>query len=132
MQIFIHTIITDDINNIILTKRKYAPYKGKYALPGGFIKYDEDQKQALIREVKEETNLAVKIISKIGTYNQKGRDPRGKTVTTAFRCRLAKDLSKLKGGDDDIIVEAVPINKLNNMDLAFDHKIILKDAGILK
>lgn len=128
----VDAVITDDNNNLILIKRKYAPYKGKYALPGGFIKYDEDQKQALIREVKEETNLAVKIIEKIGTYNQKGRDPRGKIDSTAFRCRLVKDLSKMKGGDDAFAVEAVPINKLPNLDLAFDHKIILKDAGIIK
>ena len=115
-----------------MIKRKYAPYKGKYALPGGFIKFDEDQKQALIREVKEETNLAVKIVGKIGTYDQKGRDPRGKIISTAFRCRLAKDLSKMKGGDDAFAAEAIPISKLHDLDLAFDHKIILKDAGIIK
>jgi hypothetical protein len=69
----VDAVIQDDNRNIILIKRRYAPFKGKYALPGGFIKYNEDPEQAVIREVREETNLAVKIISKIGTYDQKER-----------------------------------------------------------
>ncbi|MFX1494782.1 MAG: NUDIX domain-containing protein [Promethearchaeota archaeon] len=123
-------VIQDDNQNIILIKRKYAPFKGKYALPGGFIKYNEDPKQAVIREVREETNLAVEIINKIGVYDQKGRDPRGKIVSTAFKCRVVRDLSRMAGGDDAVSAEAIPIDKIRTMDLAFDHKKILKDAGI--
>jgi 8-oxo-dGTP diphosphatase len=124
-------VIVDDNRNVILIKRKYYPYIGKYALPGGFIKYNEDAKQAVIREVREETNLVVEIEDKIGTYDQKGRDPRGRIVSTAFKCRLVKDLSKMAGGDDATVAEAIPIEKVKTMDLAFDHKRILKDAGVL-
>jgi len=127
----VDAVIQDNNQNIVLVKRKYAPYKGKYGLPGGFIKYNEDPEQAVIREVREETNLAVKIVEKIGVYDQKGRDPRGRIISTAFKCRLIKDLSKMKGGDDAIATEAISIDKLKTMDLAFDHKQILKDAGIL-
>ncbi|MHA2185875.1 MAG: NUDIX domain-containing protein, partial [Promethearchaeota archaeon] len=127
----VDAVIQDNNQNIVLVKRKYAPYKGKYGLPGGFIKYNENPEQAVIREVREETNLAVEIIKKIGTYDQKGRDPRGRIISTAFKCRLIKDLSKMKGGDDAITTEAISIDKLKTMDLAFDHKQILKDAGIL-
>jgi len=123
-------VIQDDDQNIILVKRKYAPFKEKYALPGGFIKYNEDPEQAIIREVREETNLAVEIINKIGVYDQKGRDPRGKIVSTAFKCRLVRDLSRMAGGDDAVTAEAIPIDKIRTMDLAFDHKKILKDAGV--
>ncbi|MFX1593492.1 MAG: NUDIX domain-containing protein, partial [Promethearchaeota archaeon] len=83
----VDAVIQDDNQNIILIKRKYAPHKGKYALPGGFIKFDEDPNQAVIREVREETNLAVKIIEKIGVYDQPGRDPRGDIISTAYKCR---------------------------------------------
>ncbi|NHJ24301.1 MAG: NUDIX hydrolase [Candidatus Lokiarchaeota archaeon] len=124
-------VIVDDNRNVILIKRKYYPYIGKYALPGGFIKYNEDAKQAVIREVREETNLVVEIDDKIGTYDQKGRDPRGRIVSTAFKCHLVKDLSKMAGGDDATVADAIPIEKVKNMDLAFDHKRILKDAGVL-
>ena len=128
----VDAVIQDDNRNVILIKRRYAPYKDKYALPGGFIKYNEDPEQAIIREVREETNLAVKIVSKIGTYDQKGRDPRGKIVSTAFRCRPAKGLLMLQEGDDALRVEIVPIDQLKNLEFAFDHNQILRDAGVLK
>jgi 8-oxo-dGTP diphosphatase len=128
----VDAVIQDDDGNIILIKRRYAPFKGKYALPGGFIKYNEDPEQAVIREVREEANLAVKIISKIGTYDQKGRDPRGKIVSTAFRCRPAKSISMIQEGDDASRVEIIPIDQLNRLEFAFDHNRILKDAGVLK
>lgn len=124
-------VIQDKSGNVILIKRRYAPFKGKYALPGGFIKYNEDPKQAVIREVREETNLAVEVMKKIGSYDQKGRDPRGMIVSEAFKCRLVKDISEMAGGDDAVRAEAIPIEKVKNMDLAFDHKQILKDAGII-
>ncbi|NVM45887.1 MAG: NUDIX hydrolase [Candidatus Lokiarchaeota archaeon] len=128
----VDAVIQDDDRNIVLIKRRYAPYKDKYALPGGFIKYNEDPEQAIIREVREETNLAVKIVSKIGTYDQKGRDPRGKIVSTAFRCRPAKGLLMLQEGDDALRVEIVPFDQLKNLEFAFDHNQILRDAGVLK
>jgi 8-oxo-dGTP diphosphatase len=128
----VDAVIQDDNRNIILIKRRYAPFKDKYALPGGFIKYNEDPEQAIIREVREETNLVVKIISKIGTYDQKGRDPRGRISSTAFRCRLVKDLSMIQEGDDASRVEIIPIDQLKNISFAFDHDQILKDSGILK
>ena len=128
----VDAVIQDDNQNIILVKRRYAPYKDKYALPGGFIKYNEDPKQAIIREVREETNLAVKVTSKIGTYDQKGRDPRGKIVSTAFKCRPVKGISMIQEGDDALRVEIIPIEQLKNIDFAFDHNQILRDAGVLK
>ncbi|MHA1461267.1 MAG: NUDIX domain-containing protein [Promethearchaeota archaeon] len=128
----VDAVIQDKDRNIILVKRRYAPYKGKYALPGGFIKYNENPEQAIIREVREETNLAVNIISKIGTYDQKGRDPRGRIVSTAFKCRIVKSLSMLKAGDDASKVKIVPIDQLKNIEFAFDHNQILRDAGVLK
>jgi len=128
----VDAVIEDDKGNIILIKRKYPPYKGHYALPGGFIKYDENPKQALFREVREETNLDVKIVKKIGIYDQPGRDPRGRIISTAFKCILISDISKMESGDDSVAAELVPVEELKNIDLAFDHKQILKDADVLK
>jgi 8-oxo-dGTP diphosphatase len=128
----VDAVIQDSNKNVILIKRRFAPYKDKYALPGGFIKYNEDPEQAILREVREETNLAVKIVSKIGTYDQKGRDPRGKIISSAYRCRLVKDLSMIQEGDDALKVEIIPIDQLKTLEFAFDHNQILRDAGLIK
>jgi len=124
-------VIQDNNRNIILIKRKYPPYKGMYALPGGLLLFDEDAKYGLVRLVMIETNLHVRILKKIGTYDKKGRDPRGRVVDTAYSC-LVKDLSQLRGGDIAQAAEAIPIENLRHMELAFDHRRILNDAGVFK
>ena len=128
----VDAVIEDGKGNVILIKRKYPPFLGMYALPGGFIEKNETPRQALLREVKEETNLHVKIKKIIGKYDKEGRDPRGRIVSTAFKCNIIGDLPELEFGDDASTVELVPIEKLNDLNLAFDHKDILKDASVLK
>jgi len=125
-------IILDDKDHIVLIKRKYPPFRDFYALPGGFVLKGEKPTQALLRETKEETNLDVQIIKKIGYYDEKGRDPRGEIHSTAFKCNVKGDFSKMKSGDDSRDVELVPIEKLKKITLAFDHRKMLKDAEILK
>jgi len=124
-------IMTED-GGVVLIKRKYPPFQNYYALPGGFIEKGETPERALIREVKEETNLDVKIVDKVGYYDEEGRDPRGKVETTAFKCHIAKDSPDMKSGDDSKHVEVISTQKLKKIDLAFDHSKILKDAGILE
>jgi len=128
----IDAVITTEDGGVILIKRKYPPFRDYYALPGGFIQKGETQKEALIREVKEETNLNVKIIAKVGYYDEKGRDPRGRVETTAFKCVIMGDPSEMRSGDDSKHVEIISKDRLKTIELAFDHAKILRDAGILK
>ncbi len=128
----VDAIIEDGKGNIVLIKRKYPPFKDYYALPGGAIEKGEKTKDALIREVKEETNLTIKIIKKIGVYDEPGRDPRGKIQSTAFRCSIVGLVSDMKSGDDAKEVELIPKDRLKEIDLAFDHRKMLKDANVLK
>jgi len=128
----VDAVIEDGKGNIVLIKRKYPPFIDYHALPGGFIEKGESPEQALIREVREETNLNVKIIKKIGVYNDENRDPRGSVHSTAYKCVISGNISKMDSGDDSKMVELYPIGKLNELDLAFDHKEILKDADVLK
>lgn len=127
----VDAIIEDDKGNIVLIKRKYPPFKDYYALPGGAIEKGEKAKDALIREVKEETNLNVKIIKKIGVYDDPGRDLRGKVVSTAFKCNIVGSVSDMKSGDDAKEVELISKDRLKEIELAFDHRKMLKDANIL-
>jgi len=127
----VDAVIEDGKGNILLIKRKYPPFIDHYALPGGFIEKGESPEHALKREVMEETNLNVKIVDKIGIYDDEDRDPRGLIHSTAFKCVVVGDISKMESGDDSKMVELFPIEKVNELDLAFDHKEILKDANIL-
>ncbi|GAH12038.1 unnamed protein product, partial [marine sediment metagenome] len=121
-------VIEDGKGNIVVIKRKYPPFQGFYALPGGFVEQGENLTHALIREIKEETNLDIKIYEKIGIYKKAGRDPRGKIHSTAFKCTIIGDTLNLRSGDDSKEVELISKDKLTTMELAFDHENILKDA----
>jgi len=127
----VDAVIEDNAGNIILIKRKYPPFQDYYALPGGFVEKGESAMKALVREVKEETNLDVKILKKIGLYTEDGRDPRGNIHSTAYKCSIIGDISKARSGDDSKKVELIPKNQLKDIELAFDHNKILKDANLL-
>lgn len=125
----VDAVIEDTKGNIVLIKRKYPPFQGFYALPGGFIEEGEKPQQALLREVKEETNLVVRIVEKIGIFNEERRDPRGNIHTTAYKC-ITNDTFNMRSGDDSKEVELITLERLKDMELAFDHKKILKEANI--
>ena len=125
----VDAIIEDRKGNIVLIKRKYPPFQGFYALPGGFIEEGEKPKQALLREVKEETNLDVNIIEKIGVFDEEGRDPRGNIHSTVYKC-IVDDTSNIRNGDDSKEVELISKERLKDFKLAFDHKKIIKEANL--
>ncbi|WP_297092509.1 NUDIX hydrolase [Thermococcus sp.] len=112
-------------NGVVLIKRKHEPFKGHYALPGGFVEYGEAVEDAARREAREETGLDVRLIKLVGIYSDPKRDPRGHTVTAAF---LAIGSGELRAGDDAGEVHVVPVEEALKLPLAFDHGKILRDA----
>ena len=115
-------IFNPNFSGIVLIKRKNPPLG--FALPGGFVDYGERVEEALKREMKEETNLDVKIEKLQGIYSDPNRDPRLHTSSTVFVCQ-ANELPK--AGDDAkeafvFKLEEIPWDKL-----VFDHKKILED-----
>ncbi|MCJ7648248.1 MAG: NUDIX hydrolase [Candidatus Lokiarchaeota archaeon] len=127
----VDAIIDDNQGNIILIKRKYPPYKDYYALPGGAVEKGETLKQAVIREIKEETNLDIEIDDKVGVYDKPGRDPRGDVHSTVYKCKIIGGKDTIKSGDDSKDVIIISLKELENIKLAFDHKEMLKDAGYI-
>ena len=119
-------------NNLILIRRKNDPFKGKLALPGGFVDKGETPEQACIREAKEETNIEVKILKKIGIFSGKHRDPRGEVVSVAFICEPLKSSPEPKADDDAADLEIVPFSKISSLEFAFDHKEIIKRSELIK
>ena len=110
-------------DKILLIKRKNEPFKGKWALPGGFVEYGEKVEDTVIREVYEETGLKTSIKKIVGVYSDPNRDPRGHTVTIVY-------LLSLKGGElrsSDDASDAKFFNVKELPDLSFDHNIIIRD-----
>ena len=110
-------------NQLVLVQRKNPPYKGKFALPGGFVEIGESTEKAALREAFEETGLSVEIIKLVGVYSDPQRDPRGHTVTV---CYLAKGEGKLKSGSDAVSAKLFELESIP--ELAFDHNKIINDA----
>lgn len=114
------------LDGIILIKRKKDPYKDFWALPGGFVEYGEKVETAVLREAKEETGLEIELCGIVGVYSDINRDPRGHTVTI---CYLASIIGgKLKADTDACDVKCIPNKDIKKLKLAFDHKLIIKDA----
>jgi len=108
---------------ILLIKRKNEPFKDIWALPGGFVEYNEKVEDAVIREIYEETSLKTKIKNLIGIYSDPKRDPRGHVVTVVYLLEI--EGGELKEGDDASDAKFFDLNNLPR--LAFDHDIILRD-----
>lgn len=109
---------------IVLIKRKQEPYRGQYALPGGFVEYGETVEAALRREVFEETGLVVKIKSLVGVYSDPDRDPRGHVVSIAFAADVVG--GALAAGSD--ASDAMLWDIADLPPLAFDHAQIISDS----
>jgi len=111
-------------NQILLVQRKNEPFKGKWALPGGFVEYGEKTEETVVREVFEETGLKTKIRGLAGVYSDPKRDPRGHTITVAYVLEMSS--GRLEAGDDASDVKFFKVNKLPV--LSFDHKVIIDEA----
>jgi 8-oxo-dGTP diphosphatase len=109
----------------LLIKRGRAPFKGAWALPGGFVDQDESLEQAAVRELKEETGLDGIRLEQLGAFGDPGRDPRGHTVSVVFVAQL-DSRAEAAGADD--ATEARWHSASRPPRLAFDHKKILRQA----
>jgi len=118
-------IIIEKDDKIVLIRRKNEPFKGKLAIPGGFVNEGELIEDRAIIEAKEETSLDIKLKEILGVYSIPDRDPRGHLMTTVF---IAKTVGgKVNGGDDASYAAWFKIDKKILNDLSFDHKKIITD-----
>ncbi len=114
-------LIIEYNDGIILIKRKNPPYG--WALPGGFVDYDESLEAAAVREAREETGLDVELIRQFHAYSEPERDSRFHTITIVYIAR-AKGIPS--AGDDAADVGVFARDNLPE-DIAFDHRDILMD-----
>ena len=109
---------------VLLIERGIEPYKGKWALPGGFLKMDESAEECARRELKEETGLEGAYMEQFHTFSSPERDPPERVVTIGYFALIRQQ--EVKGGDDAAAAKWFPLDETPA--LAFDHDFILRKA----
>jgi 8-oxo-dGTP diphosphatase len=131
--------VTDGRLRVLLIRRGDHPYRGCWALPGGFLELegDTDTAEGAARELAEETGLSAERMIEIGVFGRRGRDPRDRTVTVAYLALASEDATP-EAGDDasatgwfDVSLgdegEAVILAD-DEVSLAFDHEWVIAKA----
>lgn len=123
--------IRDGEPHVVLIRRGNDPYKGTWALPGGFVELDEDLPVAASRELAEETGLEVPsaALSQVAAYGAPDRDPRMRVVDILYWANVA-NLADPVGASDAAHSQLVPVADAtaDDFELAFDHAVVLQDA----
>ena len=104
---------------LLLIRRGDEPFRGCWALPGGFVNIDEDLEPAARRELLEETGLRAGPLRQLQTFGQPGRDPRERVITVVFIGRAEDPSATPEGGDDAADARWFGLEQLP--ELAFDH-----------
>jgi 8-oxo-dGTP diphosphatase len=111
---------------VLAIRRGIEPFLGSWALPGGFVRIDEDLESAARRELAEETGLRDVFLEQLYTFGAPDRDPRGRVVSVAWFALVRPDQHPAKGDSD--ASEAAWFEVGDLPPLAFDHDRILRAA----
>ncbi|MET0422298.1 MAG: NUDIX domain-containing protein, partial [Actinoplanes sp.] len=120
--------VREDALQVLLITRGNEPFRGRPALPGGFLRGDEDIPDAAVRELAEETGLDGKSLhlEQLRAYGAPDRDPRGRVASVAYLA-IMPDLPLPTAGSDAKTAAWTPVDQARGT-LAFDHDQILDDA----
>ena len=121
----VFTILNKELK-ILLIKRRDPPFKGQFALPGGFVEINENLEDAAKRELEEETGVKNIFLKKLHSFGDVGRDPRGRVISIPFLALIDGEKVKLHATSDAELAKWYPVYDLPK--LGFDHDKIIKNA----
>ncbi len=111
---------------VMLIRRNLSPFKGRWALPGGFVRMNETLDEAARRELREETGIEKVYLEQLYTFGDMDRDPRERVVTVAYYALVKLGGHKIKAATD---AEKAAWFSIDDMpELAFDHQRIVQTA----
>lgn len=122
--------------SVLLVTRDEEPFRGDWALPGGFVRPDENLDEAAARELAEETDVvAPGYLEQLRSYGDPARDPRMRVVTVAYVAAVPGTPDVRAGGDASAVrywpvddVHLAGRRRRDQIALAFDHRNIVRDA----
>src|SRR6476620_10371891 len=118
--------LDDSELKVLLIERGLDPFKGKWALPGGFVRVDETLDEAARRELEEEAGLKNVFLEQLYTFGALHRDPRERVVSVAYYALVHLAAHATKAATDAADARWFPLSKIPK--LAFDHAEILATA----
>jgi 8-oxo-dGTP diphosphatase len=125
VDLVIFTIAEDDLK-VLLIRRGQEPFKGRWALPGGFVEIDESLERAAARELKEEVGVTNVYLEQLYTFGEPKRDPRGRVISVSYFALVDAERQRIVAASD--AAEAQWRSVFDAPKLAFDHARILDTA----
>ncbi|MGB5058026.1 MAG: NUDIX domain-containing protein [Candidatus Promineifilaceae bacterium] len=125
VDVVIFSLVDNDLQ-VLLVKRKFPPFAGIWALPGGFVHMDESLENAAMRELAEETGVTDVYTEQLYTFGAPQRDPRTRVITVAYFALVPHHAIQHHPGDD--AAETAWHSVFDLPSLAFDHEEILTYA----
>jgi 8-oxo-dGTP diphosphatase len=110
---------------VLLVRRAAAPFRGRWSLPGGFVRPTESLDDAARRQLQEETEVRDVYLEQLYTFGAPRRDPRGRMISVAYFALVAADVGA-RAAADGLEVSWHAVTELP--DLAFDHGEIVRYA----
>lgn len=127
--LFGYDYTTKDLK-VLLIKRKYEPYKDQWAFCGGFCLESESLDDAIVREIYEETNIDISssYLEQLYTFGSPNRDPRERVVSVAYYSLIDPKQYEIYASTDASDTAWFTLKEINDIELSFDHKMILDTA----
>jgi 8-oxo-dGTP diphosphatase len=125
VDLVIFTIAEDDLK-VLLIRRAQEPFKGRWALPGGFVEIDESLERAAARELKEEVGVRDVYLEQLYTFGDPKRDPRGRVISVSYFALVDAERQRIVAASD--AADAQWHSVFDPPKLAFDHAKILDYA----
>ncbi len=111
---------------LLLIERGAEPFRGMWALPGGFLDIEEDLEACAMRELEEETGVSGVYLEQLYTFGKPDRDPRERVISIAYYALIPSDRLEVKAASDASDANWFALDEMP--ELAFDHNEIIKQA----